>query len=119
MRTYRFYKENEKWFIELPKFPFNKAWLEMVLGADLLLDKISDGKKEITLGISGRSFMNWDNVVERKQYLGIMKGALYSPVYKHIETKEFDSKNLLWLCPVTLWVFLWYPKKIYYKVISK
>jgi len=45
MRTYRFYKDDLGWFIDLPSFPLNRGYLAMVLGADDLLDKLSKGKK--------------------------------------------------------------------------
>ena len=42
MRTFRFNKEEDnRWFVDLPEWEGEKDELEMVLGADMLLDIIS------------------------------------------------------------------------------
>ena len=119
MREYRFYKDKELgWFIDLPKFPFNKAWLAMVAGADLLLDKLAEGNDEITLGISSRKMDNFDNVIIREHKLGLMRGATYTGGTSSLIPTSEIGENRLWLCPATLWVFWRYPKEIYFKIIS-
>ena len=123
MRTYRFYKKvcpiegTGYWFIDLKYFPFNKAWLAMVLGADLLLDKLSNNKNEVLLGVSSKrpKNNNYDDCIIKKQDLGLLKGAVYKTVINKIPSSGF-GKNKLWLCAVTLWVFWKYPKKIYFKI---
>ena len=117
MKNYRFYKNELGWFIDLPKFPFNKAWLAMVAGADDLLDKLAEGKSEITLGISTSPKYGWDDKLERVKKLGLFRGAIYSPTFNRIYPEIFEGHNFLWLCPATLWVFLYYPKYIYFKKI--
>lgn len=123
MRTYRFYKEEcsiettRKWYIDLKYSPFSKNALEMVAGADDLLDKLSNGKKEVTIQISTKYFKDHTDVLVLRQKLGLFLGAIYSPLKEKLETEIFDHKNLLWLCPVTLWIFLGYPTTIYFKIV--
>lgn len=119
MRQYRFYKDEELgWFIEIPNFPFNKAWLAMVAGADLLLDKLSEGNNEITLKISAKHFPTCTNLIEREHKLGLFRGATYTGGTSSLIPTSEIGRNRLWLCPATLWVFWRYPKKIYFEVIS-
>jgi hypothetical protein len=118
MKTYRFYKEEGFWFIDLKYFPLNKAWLTMVAGADELLEILSEGKDEVKLVIDTNPFPYSDGWLERDISLGVLHGATYDAKGINITHKfHKDSKeSQLWLCPATLWVFLKYPKKIYYKV---
>lgn len=114
MKTYRFYKTDGNWFIDLKSFPFNKAWLAMVAGADTLLDKLSKGKDEVTLVISTKPFPYTDGSLTKK-FSKLMEGGVYKTEHISIGETEF-GEDLLWLCPATLWVFLKYPEKIYFKV---
>lgn len=120
MRTYRFYKDEYGWFIDLKWFPFNRAHLAMVCGADELLDKLSKGGNEVRLKISTNIFKvdNYyiSNRLERVKKLGLLYGAVYEPSFHKIQNKIFE-KNQLWLCAVTLLVFGHYPKNIYYSVV--
>lgn len=117
MRKYRFYKNELGWFIDLKFFPFNKAWLSMVAGADTLLDRISMGRDNINLQISTSPIPYSDGVLELTQKLGTWKGAMYEGKkgFTNDERVEIDS---IWLCPATLWVFWKYPKKIYFKIVN-
>lgn len=119
MRKYRFYKENGDWFIDLKNFPLNKAYLAMVAGADVLLDKLSKGKDEVTLLVDSSPIPYSDGWIEKEIKLGTWEGAIYNihgVETGHTLNTHEDDRDQLWLCPVTLWVFLKYPKKIYFKV---
>ena len=122
MKKYRFYKlwdsleenRNYNWFIDLPNFPFDKTWLAMVAGADTLLDKLSEGKDEVTLLVSTKPFPYTDGHLVKK-FSKLTGGGIYD--VKHISIGETEvGEDALWLCPATLWVFLRYPEKIYFKV---
>ena len=53
MKLLKFYKENDnRWFVNLPEWKGNKDDLEMVMGADTMLDYISDGENEVFLYLS-------------------------------------------------------------------
>lgn len=122
MKKYRFYKNELGWFIDIPRFPFNKAWLAMVAGADDLLDKLSDDQesniyREIFIEIGSKvRGTDYTDVIMRTQKLGLAHGAIYKPLLTKLPNNGF-GKNKLWLCPATLWVFWRYPKKIYFKVV--
>lgn len=51
MKTLTFNKEGRQWFIDLPEWTGDKLDLLMVAGADKLLDKLSDGKRSVTLNV--------------------------------------------------------------------
>lgn len=116
MRELRFYKtEENKWFLYAPRYieeGGDPAELEMVLGADTLLDVLADEKNEVVLGISQ------DRVEEGIMYAQALRRVDEIPTlvgkYYHDDTTEL----LIWLCPVTLWVFNGvYPETIWYKKI--
>ena len=44
-RKLRFYKENEKWYADVPGV--SKEDNEMVFGSDIFLEKISNGKPQV------------------------------------------------------------------------
>lgn len=120
MRKYRFYKNEQGWFIDLKWFPFSKAYLAMVAGADVLLDILSDGKDEITLQVSTSPIPYSDGAIEKQVSTGLADGAFYytREGYTSLKADVIKKKApMIWLCPVTLWVFLRYPKKIYYKLV--
>ncbi len=116
MRTYIFYKDEIGWFIDLKWFPFNRAHLAMVCGADELLDKLSNNGEEIYLEISTKPIKNNHNCLYRIQKLGIFNGAVYEPSSLFEIEYEIFKPNQLWLCAVTLFVFGHYPEKIYFRV---
>jgi hypothetical protein len=118
MKTYRFYKDEYGWFIDLKWFPFNRAHLAMVCGADNLLDILSNNSDEVILKISTSKFgfKNTDKL-ERRIKCGLLNGATYEVMSPEIEFQtSFLGKNHLWLCAVTLLVFGYYPKEIYFNV---
>ena len=115
MRTFKFYKNELGWFIHLKYFPFNVAYCAMVAGADDLIESLANGKKEIYLQISTRKIKGYTEVIRKVKGLGLGSGAVYSPENTVLKTDIFDGQNLLWLCPVTLFVFFRYPNKIYIK----
>ena len=112
---YTFNKEDLGWFIDIKWFPKRfKHHLAMVIGADILLDKISNKQNKVELEISTRLKPNFKRL-ERHEILGLFNGAIYIPK-EDIIVNEY-GQNWLWLCFVTLFVFGYYPKNIYYKVL--
>lgn len=118
MRQYRFYKDELGWFIDLKWFPFNRAYLAMVAGADTLLDVLAEGKNEITLKIDTAPIPYSNGHLEKHVGLGLSKGAFYFSREGYLKEHDVSSVESVWLCPVTLWVFWKYPKKIYYKIVK-
>lgn len=120
MRTYRFYKDEFGWFIDLKWFPFNRAHLAMVCGADEMLDKLSNNGTKVKLQVSTKpikvnNLTNF-NCLIRETVLGLFYGAIYSPTNIKLENKIF-KENQLYLCAVTLLLFGRYPKKLYFNVL--
>ena len=75
--TYSFYKENQKWYIDFPAYVEHggaKADLQMVAGADKMLDKLSNGKK-VTLNFSDAPLAGAS--IKLKKLFGDPWGATY------------------------------------------
>lgn len=114
MNTYRFVKEPAGWYIDLPQFieqGGTKTDLQMVEGADVMLDIIASGRTVVVLDISDDPF---PAAVELKltekcdPYIG---GGYY-----HIQEWNGNRLNFtMWLCGVTEWVFGYIPAIIYIK----
>lgn len=103
-----FQKDAEGWFIVLPEWTGEKSALQMVSGADTLLDYLSNGKSIVKLNASDKRFKG-KNVL-----LLLSKSNETGADYLYIEERQHDYHyHELWLCPVTLFVFGIYPYKIY------
>ena len=107
------------WYIDLPEYEGDRADLQMVLGADKLLDHLADGKDQIVLLIS-------TDVKEIRDYEGLPMFAkhnwdwLTKTSYIPTFTGQYytTGAEYLWLCPVTEFVFGEYPNNIYYKIFK-
>lgn len=91
-------EEDNKWYIVLPDYPGPKADLEMVLGADTLLDIIAQGTNEVNANIDLNPFNDFKYCLSKKQDTPDIGGALY---YISSFNESFD----IWLCDVTRFVF--------------
>jgi hypothetical protein len=110
-KTFRFYKDKQGWFIDLPCYPGPKANLAMVAGADTMLDFLSEDNNQVWLELSEKSFDDADGIFRLSRSTFGLGGADYIfPVYNGAAIN-----HTLWLCPVTLFVFRKYPKAIYLK----
>ena len=129
--TKKFYKEDGRWYIDLPEFIElglgNKNNLLMVDGADTLLDILAGNKPnksadgtEVNVTFGNEPFDGHTHTLNKKvmgknqsllDYLGhapVDYGAYY-------DVKELDGHQV-WLCPVTEYVFGGgYPDTIYIK----
>jgi hypothetical protein len=113
MKTYRFEKNAEgKWFVVLPEYlelyPGHEGELQMVFGADTMLEIMCEGLNHVTLTLSLLPFEGCD-VLNKMHNTPEVGGAMYMmPKYRGIEY------NLeMWLCGVTEFVFSHMPEKIY------
>lgn len=107
MRNFKFKKEFDgRWFIELPEWLGDKEDLEMVCGADTLLDIISEGEDFVNVTFSLESFENYryELVLDHEEF----SGGLYKLKSTHY---NFD----VWLCYVTKVIFGELPKVLYVK----
>jgi hypothetical protein len=104
MRDFKFEKENNKWYVVLPEWEGPKDDLEMVLGADTMLDILSQGEESINVIISEEKLENPNFILnfDKTESGGAwykLSGSLFN----------FD----VWLCEVTKFVFGYLPKKLY------
>ena len=109
MKIYNFVKESDnKWFVVLPEWEGSKSELQMVMGADTMLDIISEGLFYTSLTLSLLPFEGCD-VLTKIENTPEYGGANYlMSKYRGIEY------NLeMWLCSVTEFVFGHMPEKIY------
>ena len=110
MSVIRFYKEDSKWYVDLPTWEGKKEDLEMALGADDLLNKISNNGNEVKCIISKTNFANADSLSLKR--LGDTEGGGYYYVSSY---KGYSLDFEIWLCDVVKFVFGELPHKIFFK----
>ena len=86
----------------------------MVLGADSLLEVLSEGNNEIHLSISEEYFNGASKLDFNRLGEDYESGAFYN--LKSYRNIEFDFE--IWICDVTLTVFNKFPESIYFNVIE-
>ena len=113
MRKLNFKKENKKWYIVLKSWPGPKSALQMVLGADTLLDKISQNGHTASIGVKSQKDSGSDWVCVKDTSEDCTYGRWYN-VYK-----GGKKMHRMWLCPVTRFVFKgFYPEKIVFEKLA-
>jgi hypothetical protein len=113
-RTLRFYKnEFDRWYADIPEWEGSIDDLQMVLGADNLLDIMAQGDNELKVHFSTESFegshvMSWfaDGVAGDPSHGGGM--------YRLHQYMGISYDLDLWLCDVTKFVFGHMPHLIYF-----
>jgi hypothetical protein len=100
-----------RWFVDLPDWKGSKDDLEMVSGADTMLDIISQGSGEIFLGLSNSPTLFPQCTLELlEECFPPTFGANY--LAKEINGVDYNLR--VWLCDVTKFVFSGvFPKKIF------
>jgi len=115
LTAYKFIKEQTgKWYIDLPEWKGNKTDLEMVEGADTMLDYVGKGNAEVELILAEQPF---DGSSILKLVHDYSKEPGGGGIYL---LHEYDNEILnqqMWLCEVTEWVFGKLPQVIYFKKI--
>lgn len=110
-RTFRFYKTKEqKWYVDLPEWTKSVVDLEMVEGADTMLDKVAGNSDECYLEMSDELIEGADQMklVKDRTNCKLGGGDYIMETYKG---NVFNHK--LWLCSVTEVVFGDLPEVIY------
>ena len=109
MRTFRFYQVfHGKWFVDLPEWEGDPEDLEMVAGADKMIEKISGGKMEVHIIISDKNFEGADKLTLLRADPG--EGGGYYLLEKY---KGRYVMMEMWLCFVTRFVFGKLPPEIF------
>lgn len=115
MRTFKFYKENNKWYVDLPEWNGDKSDLEMVVGADDFLDILSEHKEEVNITVSTEYF-DGSRVLEslegKEQETMDLGGGNWYEIRNY---SEEQSNHVIWLCDVTKFVFGKFPSKIFFR----
>lgn len=109
-----FNKEDGRWYIYLPNWKGAKYDLEMVEGADLLLDFISEHSENVTLIVSIKEFRDSNELIMTE--LGGWEGGAYYNI------KKFGNVEInldIWLCSVMEFMFGYMPEQLYIKKYEK
>ena len=106
INAYRFNKEDGRWYIDLPDWAGTKGELQMVGGADTLLDHLSNNGDTVLVDLSTDK--------ECPEGFDTLKRIIQTPpngcIY-HLGIKP------VWLCNVTKFVFDGaFPKRVHFKV---
>ena len=112
MKPYKFVKSGNDWYIDLPEFLEQGGSigdLQMIDGADKMLDIMAENASAVILNIAREPFEGADilNLTEKcDPYIG---GGYY--LMKYYEGKEINKS--IWLCQVTEFVFGDLPEQIF------
>ena len=112
IKKYQFSKTGTEWYIDLPEYlekGGNITNLQMVEGADTMLDIIAGTANKVVLSIAKEKFEGADVLVLKEKADPIKGGGYYF-------LAQFENKpvNLnMWLCDVTEFVLGDIPAKIY------
>lgn len=115
MRTYRFYKDQYGWFVDLPEWVGERWDLQMVMGADDFLELLAQGETEVYVTLSKDPFDGCETL--ELIHLGRLEGPELGEGAWYILDEYVDLPYTLkmWLCDVTKFVFGEFPSKIYFK----
>ena len=110
IKAINFYKElSGRWYVDLPDYPGPKGDLQMVAGADKMLDVIAKDASECTLLASDEEFQG-------AEVLRLVTG--YNEQHGDYLLEEYHGEKInhkMWLCPVISYVFGRLPQVIYFK----
>lgn len=105
-----FYKDNDsKWYADVPEWTGEKWELEMVCGADTMLEIVSQGEDKVRLTLSTAIFDGHNFTLDKIKDTPDIGGALYK--MNEYNGIPFDIE--VWLCHVTGFVFGHLPEIIY------
>lgn len=112
-QTFKFIKEpSNKWYIDLPEYQGMHADLEMVEGADTMLDYVGKGSAEVYLTLSELPFEGATELKLQHSYTEETGGG---GIYLLNEYEGEPLNQEMWLCAVTEWLFGKLPPMIYFK----
>jgi len=104
MKTYRFIKTGNDWYIDLPEYIEQggaMSDLQMVEGADKMLDMMAENENAVVLSIADEPFSGADVLELTEKCDPYIGGGYY--LMKKYEGQEIN--RTMWLCQVTEFVF--------------
>lgn len=115
LQVYKFIKEDTgRWYIDLPEWEGNKADLEMVEGADTMLNYVGKGTSPVELILSEQTFDGCNILKLIHDYSKEIGGG---GIYLLTDYEGETLHQEMWLCEVTEWVFGKLPLVIYFKKV--
>ena len=117
MQQHRFLREGTEWFIDLPAYlegGGQKADLQMVAGADVMLNVIAGTDSKVELQMDTQPFAGADELILTEQCDPVLGGGYY-----HL--RMFEGREVvqdMWLCEVTRFVFNDIPPQIFIKRVG-
>lgn len=110
MKRLKFYKESDnRWYVDLPEWTGSKAELEMVAGADSMLEYMSEDEGQVWIVLSEKEFEN----AEKLEFLRLATEIENGAFYKLDKYRGIEIGLEMWLCDVTKFVFGDFPKTIF------
>ncbi len=110
-KIFRFYKEpSNRWYIDLPEWPGDKIDLEMVEGADDMLDYVSEGGDNVNLLLSIDEIEGGSKLKLIREATEYGNGSFYF-LKSHMGV---DLNKEIWLCDVTKFIFGGFPNEIFF-----
>jgi hypothetical protein len=114
IKKYRFSKTGGEWYMDLPEYikqGGNVGNLQMVEGADKMLDEIAGSADRVVLSLSKENFDGADVLILKEKADPIKGGGYY--FLAELEGKVLNQT--MWLCDVTEFVLGDIPPEIYLK----
>lgn len=114
MKPYKFIKTGNDWYIDLPEFLEQGGSigdLQMVDGADKMLDMMAGKESFVTVYVAREKFEGADILTLTEKCEPNVGGGYY--MMKYYEGQEINQT--LWLCQVTEFVFGDIPQQIFVK----
>ena len=105
MKQYDFYKSNDQWFIDLPEYLAqggDQSDLQMVAGADVMLDNIACGKRVVRLQTDTEPFPGFGHFILTRTRNPQLTQSVSSGAFYYATNYV---NYAIWLCDVTKWVF--------------
>jgi len=112
-RKIRFYKNlSDEWYADIPEWDGDPADLQMVEGADELLNWITGQGSSCEL-IMADEYLNEADVLELVYVREANLGGGGDYILENFRGRVVNHK--LWFCHVTIFVFKQLPEKIYFR----
>jgi hypothetical protein len=112
LETYTFLKTGNEWFIDLPGYieqGGSQGDLQMVDGADTMLDIMAGENGSVTVTLDTKPFENADELVLIEKCDPLIGGGYY--LMRTYRGQEMNRS--MWLCQVTEFVFGDLPERIF------